>query len=65
MPVISYPDLDDWVHESGRMVVIGEAAHPLPVSAKRGFSTFTSLTTLLARRDPGMRDGRRRWGCAR
>ena len=24
-------DLDDWVHENGRFVVIGEAAHPFPV----------------------------------
>ena len=26
------PDLDDWVHESGPLVLVGEAAHPLPVS---------------------------------
>lgn len=26
-----YPLLEEWVHESGRLVVIGEAAHPLPV----------------------------------
>lgn len=24
------PDLDDWVHESGPLVLVGEAAHPLP-----------------------------------
>lgn len=27
-----YPTLDEWVHDAGRMVVIGDAAHPLPVS---------------------------------
>ncbi|KAF8872574.1 hypothetical protein BD779DRAFT_331964 [Infundibulicybe gibba] len=30
VPLKDYPELEDWVHESGRMVVIGEAAHPLP-----------------------------------
>ncbi|KAF8071521.1 hypothetical protein FPV67DRAFT_878314 [Lyophyllum atratum] len=28
--VRTYPDLEDWVHESGRLMVVGEAAHPLP-----------------------------------
>lgn len=26
------PNLDEWVHPEGRIVVLGEAAHPLPVS---------------------------------
>ncbi|KAH9832944.1 FAD/NAD-P-binding domain-containing protein [Rhodofomes roseus] len=25
-----YEELDDWVHESGRLLVIGQAAHPIP-----------------------------------
>ncbi|TFK61683.1 FAD/NAD(P)-binding domain-containing protein [Pluteus cervinus] len=28
-----YADLEEWVHESGRLVLIGEAAHPLPAGA--------------------------------
>jgi hypothetical protein len=28
------PVLENWVHDSGRMVVIGEAAHPIPVSPR-------------------------------
>lgn len=31
VPVVEHPELEDWVHDSGRLVVIGEAAHPLPV----------------------------------
>ncbi|KAH6880181.1 hypothetical protein BKA70DRAFT_1473484 [Coprinopsis sp. MPI-PUGE-AT-0042] len=30
VPMKKYADLDDWVHESGRMLVIGEAVHPIP-----------------------------------
>jgi salicylate hydroxylase len=26
------PELENWVHDSGRMVLVGDAAHPLPVS---------------------------------
>jgi salicylate hydroxylase len=33
IPIRDVPALDNWVHESGRMVLVGEAAHPLPVSA--------------------------------
>jgi len=25
------PPMEDWVDENGRLVIIGEAAHPLPV----------------------------------
>ena len=31
VPKIDHPGLENWVEDSGRMVVIGEAAHPLPV----------------------------------
>lgn len=34
VPVVKYPHLEEWVHDSGRMLVIGQAAHPLPVSSK-------------------------------
>ncbi|KAF5379737.1 hypothetical protein D9615_005787 [Tricholomella constricta] len=33
VPALDYPELEDWVHDSGRMVVIGEAAHPHPPGA--------------------------------
>ncbi|GLB44757.1 putative FAD binding domain containing protein [Lyophyllum shimeji] len=33
VPVTDFPDLEDWVHDSGRMVIIGEAAHPMPPGA--------------------------------
>jgi 2-polyprenyl-6-methoxyphenol hydroxylase-like FAD-dependent oxidoreductase len=29
--VNEYSPLEEWVHEDGRVVVIGDAAHPLPV----------------------------------
>ncbi|KAL0945526.1 hypothetical protein HGRIS_001008 [Hohenbuehelia grisea] len=30
VPVRNYSELEDWVHESGHMVLIGQAAHPIP-----------------------------------
>ena len=35
MQVTERSDLDDWVHDSGRLLVVGEAAHPYPVRAVR------------------------------
>jgi len=37
---------EDWVHDSGRLVVVGSAAHPFPVSS---FPTcvYTYLVTVL------------------
>lgn len=32
VPINVYEDLDEWVHESGKLLVIGQAAHPIPVS---------------------------------
>ena len=34
LPIVEHPNLDEWVHESGRLAVIGQAAHSLPVSSK-------------------------------
>jgi hypothetical protein len=31
LSVDEYSQLEEWVHEDGRVVVIGDAAHPLPV----------------------------------
>ncbi|KAF4597197.1 hypothetical protein EYR40_007648 [Pleurotus pulmonarius] len=30
IPVAEYTTVEDWVHESGRMVLLGQAAHPIP-----------------------------------
>lgn len=39
--VEEYPLLEDWVHEHGRLVLIGDAAHPLPVrKLKHGVETM-------------------------
>ncbi|KAI0323877.1 FAD/NAD(P)-binding domain-containing protein [Cubamyces sp. BRFM 1775] len=32
IPMIERPFLEDWVHLRGRLIAIGEAAHPIPVS---------------------------------
>lgn len=32
IPVAEFTTVEDWVHESGRMVLLGQAAHPIPVS---------------------------------
>jgi hypothetical protein len=45
LPMQTYVELEDWVHDSGRMVLIGEAAHPLPVRQAR-FRTTRMLTSL-------------------
>jgi salicylate hydroxylase len=34
---------EDWVHESGRMVIIGEAAHPFIVSTSRKVWLFANI----------------------
>ncbi|KAH9851478.1 FAD/NAD-P-binding domain-containing protein [Lenzites betulinus] len=33
LPMANRPNLDEWVHPEGRIVVLGEAAHPLPVGS--------------------------------
>ena len=32
IPIRQHDDLDDWVSDDGPLVLIGEAAHPFPVS---------------------------------
>ncbi|KAI0373571.1 FAD/NAD(P)-binding domain-containing protein [Pilatotrama ljubarskyi] len=32
IPMVERPFLEDWVHPDGRVIAIGEAAHPVPVS---------------------------------
>ncbi|KAI0722415.1 FAD/NAD(P)-binding domain-containing protein [Fomitopsis betulina] len=33
VPINVYEDLDEWVHESGKLLVIGQAAHPIPAGS--------------------------------
>ncbi|KAI0666710.1 FAD/NAD-P-binding domain-containing protein [Trametes maxima] len=33
IPMVNRPFLEDWVHPDGRVIVIGEAAHPIPVGS--------------------------------
>jgi hypothetical protein len=33
MQLKQFPKLEDWVHDSGRMLAVGDAAHPLQVSS--------------------------------
>ncbi|TFY51204.1 hypothetical protein EVG20_g11113, partial [Dentipellis fragilis] len=44
-----WPDLDDWVHESGRLVVVGEAAHPFPPGSIQGASMSLEDASVLGK----------------
>ncbi|KAG5643093.1 hypothetical protein DXG03_001589 [Asterophora parasitica] len=33
IPTVEYPEVEDWIHDSGRLVLIGEAVHPHPPGA--------------------------------
>ena len=37
VPVHDEPDLEDWVHDDGPLILIGDAAHPMPVSRPFSF----------------------------
>jgi hypothetical protein len=40
-----FEPFDNWVHESGKVVLVGEAAHPIVVSTiSDGFSVLSSNT---------------------
>ncbi|KAI9460294.1 hypothetical protein HD554DRAFT_2294757 [Boletus coccyginus] len=43
------PPLENWVHHSGRVVVIGEAAHPLPVGSIQGGALAVEDSAVLAK----------------
>jgi len=38
MPLTGYHELENWVHDSGRLVLIGQAAHPLHHGSLQGTS---------------------------
>ncbi|KAI0050529.1 FAD/NAD-P-binding domain-containing protein [Auriscalpium vulgare] len=47
--VTERPILDDWVHDSGRLVAIGEAAHPFPPGAIQASSMSLEDASVLAK----------------
>lgn len=34
VPIKDYADLQDWIHESEKLALVGQAAHPFPVSCR-------------------------------
>ncbi|EJF57123.1 FAD/NAD(P)-binding domain-containing protein [Dichomitus squalens LYAD-421 SS1] len=44
-----HPDLEDWVHPHGRLVIIGEAAHPFPPSTIQGTAMAIEDGAVLAK----------------
>lgn len=64
VPVQEFKALDEeeWVHESGRMLLIGEAAHPYPVSWDSTLNSnyFGLILYYAGRRYPNLRHGNRR-----
>ncbi|KAH9924441.1 uncharacterized protein B0H18DRAFT_1012193 [Fomitopsis serialis] len=49
MPVTDKPEIEDWVHECGQFVVIGEAAHPLTTGSLYAVSIAAGDGMMLGR----------------
>ncbi|KAI0780295.1 hypothetical protein C8Q74DRAFT_1416832 [Fomes fomentarius] len=49
MPIYERPALEDWVHPDGRIICIGEAAHPTPVGSTYTFGMSTGDAAVLGR----------------
>ncbi|RPD73828.1 FAD/NAD(P)-binding domain-containing protein [Lentinus tigrinus ALCF2SS1-7] len=49
IPVVDHPMLEDWVHPDGRVICIGEAAHPTPVGSIYAFGMSTGDAAVLGR----------------
>ncbi|KAI0708158.1 hypothetical protein C8T65DRAFT_650216 [Cerioporus squamosus] len=49
IPVVDHPMLEDWVHPTGRVIAIGEAAHPTPVGSPYAFGMSTGDAAVLGR----------------
>ncbi|KAG6915296.1 hypothetical protein DXG01_012274 [Tephrocybe rancida] len=45
----AHPELEEWVHQSGHMVVLGEAAHPLPPGSVQATAMTIEDAAVLAR----------------
>lgn len=50
------PPIEDWVDEHGRMVIIGEAAHPLPAGSLQGGAMAVEDAAVFARLFSHLRD---------
>jgi len=50
------PPIEDWVDEHGRMVIIGEAAHPLPAGSLQGGAMAVEDAAVLAKLFSHLRD---------
>ncbi|KAF8155334.1 hypothetical protein K438DRAFT_356212 [Mycena galopus ATCC 62051] len=48
-PVFEYPALEDWVDESGRLVVVGGAAHPIPPGSTQYYAMGVEDGAVLAK----------------
>ncbi|KAH7918240.1 FAD/NAD(P)-binding domain-containing protein [Leucogyrophana mollusca] len=49
VPTKNVPPIEDWVHDEGRMVMIGEAAHPLPAGSIQGAALAVEDAAVLAK----------------
>ncbi len=49
IPMVERPFLEEWVHPQGRVIAIGEAAHPISVSLPYAYLP-SSLTKILCTR---------------
>ncbi|PCH42535.1 FAD/NAD(P)-binding domain-containing protein [Wolfiporia cocos MD-104 SS10] len=47
--VKDYTDLEDWVHDSGRLVLVGQAAHPFPPASMQGAAMAVEDAAVLAK----------------
>lgn len=47
--VKDFTDLEDWVHDSGRLVLVGQAAHPFPPGSIQGTAMAVEDAAVLAK----------------
>ncbi|KAJ7149867.1 hypothetical protein C8R43DRAFT_1006875 [Mycena crocata] len=48
-PIFEHPSLEDWVDESGRLVVVGPAAHPIPTGSTQCYAMDLEDGAVLAK----------------
>ncbi|OSX59006.1 hypothetical protein POSPLADRAFT_1184700 [Postia placenta MAD-698-R-SB12] len=49
VPIKDYADLQDWIHESEKLVLVGQAAHPFPPGSIQGTAMATEDAAVLAK----------------
>ncbi|KAJ7629716.1 hypothetical protein DFH06DRAFT_1304022 [Mycena polygramma] len=49
MPIFEHPALEDWVDQSGRLVVVGAAAHPIPAGSTQYYAMGVEDGAVLAK----------------